>query len=296
MPLDGYYINLDRSDARRINIEQQVRALHLASTIRRFVAVDGATGGPFDTELENRTWACRQSHERVMDCAAAGSATIVFEDDIEISHAFSNVVTDETVQKFMENEPTTDIVFLECGFQWRFLPLLLAKADDRMNRRSTPSEQDAPERYDLSAVDMLDAKGVYSWSAAAYIVTPAGKRNLRRLFLSLRDHSSMPIDLLYKYWIETGELRGKIVVPFLATPHGKFPSTIEHAPSELLDRVPVEWVSLLRRILFAGDHGLDLTELEARMARYPDPPDTSPEYRLGIRAYERFRTSVRPHL
>lgn len=296
MSLDGYYINLDRSVARRSHIEKQVHALGLASTIRRFAAVDGETVGPFDVALKNRIWACRQSHEKIIDCGDAGAATIVLEDDVEISQAFSDIVTDEAIQKFIEDEPATDIVFLECGFKWRFLPLLLAKADSRMAWRSSLSGKDDSGRCNLSAVDILDAKGIYSWSAAAYIVTPAGKQILRNLFSTVRDQPDASIDLLYKHWIDTGKLEGKILVPFLATPHSEISSTIDHAPSELLDPVPTEWVSLLRRLLFAGDHRLNLTELATKIERYSAPLELSPEYQLGMRAYERFRASVRPDL
>jgi len=296
MSLDGHYINLDRSVARRTHIEKQIRALGIESMIRRFAAVDGETVGPFDTALNNRTWACRQSHEKIIDGGDAESSTIILEDDVEISQAFPDIVTDEAMQKFMEDEPTTDIVFLECGFTWRSLPLLLAKADSRMTWRSSPSGKDDSGRYNLSSVDILDARGIYAWSAAAYIVTPAGKRTLRGLFSTLRDQPDVPIDVLYKHWMDTGELEGKILIPFLATPHSEISSTIDHAPSELVDPVPVEWISLFRRLLFAGDHRLDLTELEAKMERYSAPLETSPEYRLGMRAYERFRASVRPDL
>ncbi|ABB06586.1 hypothetical protein [Burkholderia lata] len=296
MSLDGYYINLDRSVARRIRIEKQIHALGLESMIRRFAAVDGGTAGPFDAALKNRTWACRQSHEKIIDGGDAKSTTIILEDDIEISQAFSDIVTDEVMRKFTDDEPTVDIVFLECGFQWRFLPLLLAKADSRMTWRLSPSGNDDSGGYNLSTVDLLDAKGIYSWSSAAYIVTPVGKQTLRRLFSAQRDQPGVSIDVLYKRWIDAGELKGKICIPFLATPHSETSSTIDHAPSELLDPVPTEWVSLFRRFLFAGDHGFDLTELEAKMERYSAPLETSPEYRLGMLAYERFRASVRPDL
>jgi hypothetical protein len=50
------------------------------------------------------------------------------------------------------------------------------------------------------------------------------------------------------------------------------------------------------RILFAGDHGLDLARLEMKIEEYPAPPKPSREYLLGMRAYERLRASVRPAL
>ncbi|SAL09638.1 Glycosyltransferase family 25 (LPS biosynthesis protein) [Caballeronia arvi] len=279
MFLNGFYINLDRSAERRQFLNDQLHTLGLESRIQRFAAVDGATG-PFDTRLANAIWACRRSHECVIAQPDADTATIVLEDDCELSTHFPKILTEDTVRWFVESEPTVDIVWLDCAAYWSKAPLLL----DWMERVMSPPESGLVRPH-LQTLGIVDARGCYSYAAAAYIVTPAGKRTLARLFDSARVSPAIPIDTLYNHWIYTGELNAKIFVPFLATPRVAVRSTIDHDVSEVDDMDEIGWGSVLRRALYADSSNEEFSGLDPMASL----PPKSIQYELGMRMYDRFR-------
>jgi GR25 family glycosyltransferase involved in LPS biosynthesis len=286
MRLDGYYINLDRSVERRQLFEEQLDSLDLAEWIRRFPAVDGQVAGPYEAKLDNNVWACRRSHELIIQQADPETVTAIFEDDAEISRYFSSTITESNMQSFIERTPTADIVFLDCAMYWLKAPLLLAAAERHLNINDVELNGDGGSRQ-FSGVDILDTKGIYAYCAAAYLVTPRGKRTLLRLIYDVREQPDVPIDRLYLRWIETGELSCSLLVPFLATPRFEMPSTITSNEnlSQTVDPEEYLWVNVLRRLLFAGNTTLDLPALEALTTVNA----TSSEYRLGMRVYETFR-------
>lgn len=169
---------------------------------------------------------------------------------------------------------------------WLKAPLLLAAAERHLKINSVESNKSGSDRQ-LSGVDILDTKGIYAYCAAAYLVTPRGKRTLLRLMNNVREEPSIAIDRLYLRWIETGELTCNLLVPFLATPRFEMPSTItsDENLSQTVDPEEYSWINVLRRLLFAGNATLDLPALEALTT----VGATSSEYRLGMRVYERFR-------
>jgi GR25 family glycosyltransferase involved in LPS biosynthesis len=283
MILDGHYINLDRSIERRQYFEEQLRKFDLASRIQRAAAVDGGKSGPFDDPGKNRVWACRQSHELVILQSDPAAVTVVFEDDTEISPHFSVLITEESMQWFIDHNPDIDIVFLDCAFYWSQAPQLLSVAEKAMAFRKTQLHAD-PARHQLSTVAMLDAKGAYAHGAATYIVTPAGKRTLEGLFSAARSQPDMPIDTMFNSWIGRGKLKGRLFVPFLATPRYAVVSDIEHDLREVADPDELFWSDVCRRLLFAGDSALDFSELEARLAKSQDSL-LSAEYLLGMQIY-----------
>ncbi|KXU85515.1 hypothetical protein CI15_20350 [Paraburkholderia monticola] len=286
MRIDGYYINLDRSIDRRQLFDLQLDQLGLTSWIQRFTAVDGKAVGPSEEQLKNNVWACRKSHELIIRHADPDSATIIFEDDVEIFRDFSSTITKENLQGLVEQAPTTDIVFLDCAMYWLKAPLLLASAERHLKRRIDSLDGDDDDRH-FSGVDIIDAKGTYAYCSAAYVVTPHGKSTLLRLIDSVREEEFVAIDTLYRRWIETGDLTCSLFVPFLATPRFNIQSTIttNEDVSQTVDLDEHLRINVLRRLLFAGKVALDLQALESSKIERP----SSLAYRLGMQVYETFR-------
>jgi GR25 family glycosyltransferase involved in LPS biosynthesis len=286
MKLDGYFINLDRSADRCASMQQQLDELGFGHYIKRFAAIDGRALGPFATTGANGVWACRRSHEEVIRQASDTSATIVFEDDVEISRYFSSSIHEGSVAQLVERAPQLDVIFLVCCAFFQQIPLLLATAEQQFRRRAGTDLTDA-DRHAPHGIALLDAKSVYAYCAAAYIVTPKGKATLRRLF-DETTNAAIPIDILYRDWIASGALNAIITVPFLAKPEFTNTSTIAYEELPESDRISVRACDLtgaVSNLLFAGDADLDLNALESVMRE----TDDSPEYRLGMRIYDAWR-------
>ncbi|WP_250471994.1 glycosyltransferase family 25 protein [Caballeronia sp. GAFFF1] len=284
MLLDGAYINLDRSEARRLVMERQLQDLHCENWIRRFAAIDGTADGPFDNAGQNSIWACRKSHIALIESSDKDSLLLVLEDDVELSRYFASLVNQATMHSFAKAHANTDILFLDCVSFNAQVPFLLAQSDERMkNRLQSGSET---ERHHFEGVSILDAHGIYAYCTASYVVTPKGKRVLRHLFANEPD-SNVPIDILFRDWIAAGRLNANITVPFLATPQFKNESTIsyESLQSSSLDEKEGRLANAIRRLLFAGEHRLDMAEVNALIADV----SRSPEYDLGMKLYQSFR-------
>ena len=88
------------------------------------------------------------------------------------------------------------------------------------------------------------------------MVTPAGRSRLIALLHGwLREGPQLPVDRCYERALQSGELRGVVTVPFLATTglqwHGQ--STIGND-----GRIPPHAFMVLRRLLYAGNlHAVD---------------------------------------
>lgn len=287
MQLDGYFINLDRSADRRRSLETQLASLGCDGRITRFPAIDGAAHGPFDNAAMNGIWACRQSHEDVIRISNDETATVVLEDDVEISREFPSVVNEHVLGQFVGAYPQCDLLFLDCCPFYAQVPLLLAQAELRMRGRAM-SKSGGAERHGFSGVSVLDAKGTYAYCTASYVVTPKGKQTLRGLLSSSTD-ATTPIDILFRDWIASGALSALLTIPFLATPKFESVSTMpyEELESPLLERREGQLINGIRRLLFAGDADLDMREIASLLPVV----ESSSEYRLGMQLYEACRTT-----
>jgi GR25 family glycosyltransferase involved in LPS biosynthesis len=281
--LDGYFINLDRSKDRLASLVKQFEVIGCGDLFERFPAVDGRKDGPFDNPGENGVWACRRSHESAILQSDPETATVILEDDVELSLHFTDVVNEGTINHAIENYRDLDMFFLDCAPFFDQMPFLIRQAEELMPKRK---EVDASteHRHLTSGFAFPGARGLYAYCAAAYVVTPKGKAKLRELIESSRD-SRNAIDILFRDWISAGNLNAHVSVPFVATPAPENISTIDYDHIDLsqqLSRRENILSSAVRRMLFAGDPRIDAAEVEALLHQTVQ----SAEYRLSMRIHD----------
>jgi GR25 family glycosyltransferase involved in LPS biosynthesis len=280
--LDGYFINLDRSTDRLAALTKKIEASGCSDLFQRFPAVNGATEGPYDNLGDNSVWACRRSHETIVLQSDPESATVILEDDVDICRQFPQVINLGTISHAIGMFPDMDMFFLDCMPYYNHLPGLIKEAEQSLTNRRVPNVV-IEHRHDLGGVAFPNAKDIYAFCTAGYVVTPKGKVTLRRLFESGIDYR-YPIDMMYRDWIRSGELNVHLTVPFLVSPQHMGPSTIAYDkidPSRLLDHRENILGSAARRLLFAGDTNIDLAVIEDMLAE----TEESEEYRLAMRIH-----------
>jgi GR25 family glycosyltransferase involved in LPS biosynthesis len=240
--LSGCYINLDRSPERAAFMDAQLARLGLGQVVLRQAAVDGAQLPPAPASpLLPGERGCFLSHLQVLERARPDGFTLVLEDDAELSDQLPDLVHKAIAGPLAG----FDIAFLEC--QPHFTPAHLAALWD-VTCRLLPVDPAAPRR--ATGIELLDAAKFFKWGTSAYVVTPAGRAKLIALMHGwLREGPLLPVDRCYERALGTGQLRGAVTVPFLATTalqwHGQ--STIGNAV-----RVPPHAFMVLRRLLYAG--------------------------------------------
>src|SRR5262245_40970887 len=95
LPYRGYFINLDRSEHRRQNIEAQLQRLGLAGSYERFPAVDGRSldPGAFKGRRIAGEAGCFHSHLRVLEAARShGTHVHVIEDDVVLGRSLATTL------------------------------------------------------------------------------------------------------------------------------------------------------------------------------------------------------------
>jgi GR25 family glycosyltransferase involved in LPS biosynthesis len=282
MKLDGYFINLDRSEDRRAFMERQLAVAGCDSFIKRFSAIDGATLGQFDHPYENGIRACRASHAKIICESDPRSTTVILEDDAELSTRFPQLVNPHTLEVIERSNPDMDVLFLECYPEASRLAELLLATELRFRNRAQAGQAEN-ERHPMSFMTLLDAAGVYNACAMAYVVTPKGKRTMRALFDAETD-PSRAVDHMYQAWTNSGAIRAILGIPFVAAP-AFLPTTISYDLDRWPERDDVKIINLFRRLLFAGDPNINEAYLATLLA---GTPAVSPEYEIGMKLVRRL--------
>ncbi|SAL78939.1 Glycosyltransferase family 25 (LPS biosynthesis protein) [Caballeronia peredens] len=280
MKLDGFFINLDRSDDRRRFMEKQLADLGCDSFIRRYPGVDGLIVGTLDDPAENGIRACRRSHTELILNADEHSSTVILEDDVTLSAQFPAIVNAGVLEKVSDTFPAVDILFFECYLNPHSVATFLSLAEKQMPQRSR-TDVHGPQRHTFTRFMIALATEAYNAGTTAYLVTPKGKRTLRALFATPTNPAA-PIDIVYRHWIKTGALNALIGVPFIAAPTSAFHSTIAYPGS--LHHAELQIAHAVRRLMFAGDPEVEANALESFLADVP----LSPEYRLGITLFDQL--------
>lgn len=260
--LTGFYINLDRSTDRDAWMREQLDRLGM-TWVRRAPAIDAATLAPRPASpLLPGEIACYASHLAVIRQAPPDAFTLVLEDDTELSPQAAEVLTHAVAGGL----PGTDVLLLEC--QHHFSLSHVAALWGAAHKHFLPDANGGVTRR-VRGIELMEAAQFYKWGLPAYVVTPAGRAKLLPLLeRGFAEGPQRPIDRHIEAAFVSGELRGLIAMPFLATTglrwHGR--STIGNGY-----RMPGDTLMVIRRLLFAGPID-DATAMAQGLSRLPGDP------------------------
>jgi GR25 family glycosyltransferase involved in LPS biosynthesis len=207
----GYFINLDRSVARRCAIVEQLAAAGLAGRYIRFPAVDGSAVSPYYRSVlspgELGTWL---SHERLLNQNRSCPHHLhVIEDDIVLA-GDARMLFERALSHADADFPDWDLLFTDVH-----VPL-----DPSIFRRLRTCVQGYELRREHSIMDIgrIDFAGMTS-----YFVN---SRSVGKVHDQLRSigHESSPVDLCIRNLVRDGRLNACLTVPFLTSlsPIGDF--------------------------------------------------------------------------
>jgi GR25 family glycosyltransferase involved in LPS biosynthesis len=270
--MNGCFINLTASIARREAMAAQLHALGLHGAIARFEAI-GIDGLPPAGAVSRREHACFRSHAAAIESAPADNFFLVLEDDVQLSRALPALLRDENALARLAG---CDLVFLEC-LPYASAPALLGLWQSL--QKHLPRDPLAP-RDAIGGIEILEAAGLYNWGATAYLVTPSGRRTLPALLReALAEGPALAFDMTLNRLIAAGRLQATVLAPFLATP-----LLGSDATSTIDDRARVPAYDALggalRRLFFAGP----LEDIEARAAPYRHAPLAEGDAQLQLLA------------
>jgi glycosyl transferase family 25 len=211
-PYIGYYINLDRSTARRAKMEEQLRTLALDTAYTRFPAVDGRSLGVPKGPFSPGEIGCFASHAKLLNAAAAMQQHIhVMEDDVVLSAQMMRTLADFIAQGVMEK---VDVIFTDV-----FVPIdpTHLALYQRVCRTNCGPDRE-PGREKVHSVGLLDLKGKVWACTSSYLV---GQRSVARIAHLLDDEARSgprsPIDIALRTLVESGEIKAACTMPFLTS-------------------------------------------------------------------------------
>jgi GR25 family glycosyltransferase involved in LPS biosynthesis len=211
-PYNGRYINLDRSTARREQIERQLGELGIAQAYSRFAGIDGRQPATATGRMTSGEYGCFASHTRVLKEACAASAHLhVVEDDVLLSPELVPVLTSLIRQGVLDQ---IDLIFTDIFVQ----PELSLIARLEQVRRQNVGEDPATHREHLKHVTLIDLRNTGFACTSSYLVSQRALGRLAGLLESrLLTGPDQPIDLLLRDLVDAGTLRAACVMPFLTS-------------------------------------------------------------------------------
>jgi len=200
----GIYINLERSTARRRNLERQLRRLGLADRYTRLNAVDGRTlaGVPPDRA---GVVGCFVSQVKAIDQAKrTGGLVHIIEDDVILTDHVAPFIQWASAQGLFDR---FDIVFLDMWVD-PLIPVIEKYRNDAGEGLADPA--------DFAKYSVVDLKGMRIGAAASYVVPPKSIDNvLFHLKAELTRGPRMAFDACLGTLVEKGALKAAVIVPFL---------------------------------------------------------------------------------
>lgn len=235
----GHYLNMDRSAERRETMEAQLRRLDLP-WISRLCATDALALPPRPgSPLTPGEVGCFLSHLDAITRVPPRAIRLVLEDDATLSAQLADVFEGLAMERLLRY----DIVFLDCQ--------PMATTGNLLALWQSLQRHTAPPRM-ATGVDVHEARGLYLWAAAAYLVTPHGRERLPGLLQdALRAGPVEAFDTALHRLIEEGCIRAAVLAPFLATPRLECwdATTIAGRPQQDIGVIS----AAMRHLLFAGD-------------------------------------------
>lgn len=202
MQFDGYYINLDTSVDRDARMRQQLAALRIAGTYRRFEAIRGAgTPQRSQTTLTDGHLGCWLSHQAVwMQGIRAGRHLHVLEDDAILSPLLVQML-----EKPNLDEDGWDLLFTDVYFHPPPSPVQFTQLMNWMQAFARGK-----------GVVLADLKDLPFTGTTSYLVNHRGMEKL----LALTDGQwtlNRSFDVHLQELVRQGKVRARVTVPFVST-------------------------------------------------------------------------------
>jgi GR25 family glycosyltransferase involved in LPS biosynthesis len=206
LPYRGYFINLDRSEDRRRDVETQLQALRLAQFYERFPAVDGRSldPGAFKGRRVAGEAGCFLSHLRVLEAGRRdGTHLHVIEDDVILGQSIAQTLASVVDRGLLDRY---DLVYTDTLVP--FKPGLIRQYL-RICEQSTGAGV-------ADQIQLVNLRGSFIACHASYLVN---KNSLEKVIELLAEHVrggiTLPVDLLVKNLVNEGALNAAVTLPFL---------------------------------------------------------------------------------
>ncbi|HLK23977.1 MAG TPA: glycosyltransferase family 25 protein [Caulobacteraceae bacterium] len=221
MPVRGFYINLDRSDARRAEAEREVQKLAGLGAYQRFSAVDGAVETRWPAVPNRGELGCFLSHLEVIRQNVGFDGWLhVVEDDVVVSRYAAPAIAAITGAAELDQ---FDVIFTNAMFgtnPW-FIAALREQFD--ANVVTAPSG-------DVTAVNQVRVVPFGAnafFTTTSYLVNPRViGRTAQLLAGQLEAGSFAAVDVVFSGLSRGGQLRVGCTVPFLTMQRLAWNSTI----------------------------------------------------------------------
>jgi len=208
----GFYVNLDRSTARRTAIESRLAALGVAHAYSRFAAIDGhGIAGPAG-KLSPGALGCFASHVGALRQAiGAGTHVHVLEDDVllapELIPALKAMLARRVLEEF-------DILYTDVFVPVDSHTMMIYERERRQIVQAEPQTRTETCR----GVRVVDLRGRAWASLSSYLVAGRSVEKVVELLdCELRAGPGMPVDLMMRKLVNAGTLRAGCTLPFLTT-------------------------------------------------------------------------------
>ncbi len=202
----GFYINLDRSVARRERMERQFAQLGLAGRYRRFPAIDGKTLSSAAETVSSSEVGIFKSHlTLIRQAAESDSFTHIVEDDVLFSRLVEPCLSDIANGK----NSGYDLIVTDTGIhpglaQYRaFRQIAMAASADRK-----------------SGVKLIDFSKGYCWGMTSYMLSPRGAAKLlTELEEEWAQGPQLPVDGVLARAVKAGRIKIGGTFPFVTWLH-----------------------------------------------------------------------------
>jgi len=217
-PFRGFFLNLDRSQARLDSMNAQLAAVGMSQAYQRVPAVDGPSLGPeYQTNLDRGNLGLWITHERLIEANRSSDSHLhILEDDSQLPKDAAQSLP-AMLQQADKTHPAWDLIFTEVYLHMGIsIFRLVSKAKEAFHQTHQPVL--AP----LKQIPFAGTSSVF-----------VNKRSLEKYLrlLSGQWKQGLPLDLYLRSLINAGSLNALVTLPFLTTlSENTAQSEIQNAP------------------------------------------------------------------
>lgn len=274
MKYTGFYLNLDRSGARRERIEAMLSEAGLAGSYTRVSATDGNTMRFPNPTLKEGEIGCFSSHYRIFADNIGTAAPIhVIEDDIVLSKHMEATLDQAIDEKVLDEY---DLIFTDVHIPVDLAHIKMFKKCYDMVVKQDKSGAIASRTFGTMNLIVVPEFA----SATSYLINPKALKKLTALCeAELKAGAKKPVDLFLRDLCHAGHIRCGCFMPFLTSIQndGFAASTIGH---DDLDQKELFGHYLVRKAFYADTNMEELLQEAKKLL--PHPPSSDRQYELLI--------------